>query len=104
MLAFQDTTEAVDEPKSARLETRTQPSVKADILLAATLNGVDASSFVVSAAYSAARSTIEAHKLTVIESDADRAAFFDALENPRKPTKRLTDAFALREKLIANAD
>ena len=34
MLAFQDTTVTVDEPKSARLESRTQPSVKADILLA----------------------------------------------------------------------
>ena len=104
MLAFKDTTVTVDEPKSARLESRTQPSVKADILRAAILNGVDVSSFVISAAYSAARSTIKAHTVTVIESEADRDTFFNALENPPKPTKRLVDAFALRKKLIANAD
>lgn len=104
MLAFEDTTAAVDEPKSARLEARTQPSVKDTIHRAATLNGVDVSSFVVSAAYDAAQSTIEAHKVTVIESEVDRKAFFDALDNPPKPTKRLVEAFALREKLIANAD
>ncbi len=104
MLAFQDTTATVDEPKSARLEARTQPSVKDTISRAATLNGVDVSSFIVSAAYDAAQSTIAAHKLTVIESEADRAAFFNALDNPPKPTKRLKDAFALRKKLIANVD
>lgn len=104
MKAFEDTTAAVDEPKSARLEARTQPSVKDTINRAATLTGVDVSSFVVSAAYRAAQSTIEAHKLTVIESEADRKAFFDALDNPPKPAKRLVEAFALRKKLIANAD
>ena len=50
MLAFEDSTVAVDEPKSARLEARSQPSVKGAISRAATLSGVDVSSFVVSAA------------------------------------------------------
>ena len=78
--------------------------MKDTINRAATLNGVDVSFFVVSAAYNAAQSTIEAHKVTVIESDADRKAFFDALDNPPEPTERLVDAFALRKKLIANAE
>ena len=104
MLAFEDSTLAVDEPKSARLEARTQPSVKDTIQQAAILNGVEVSAFVVSAAYEAAKSTLSAHKVTLLESDADRKAFFDALDNPPKPKKRLVDAFALREKLIANAD
>ncbi|MEO0383883.1 MAG: DUF1778 domain-containing protein [Pseudomonadota bacterium] len=104
MAAFEHTAAAVDEPKSARLEARTQPSVKDMIHHAAALSGVDVSSFVVSAAYNAAQSAIEAHKVTVIESEADRKAFFDALDNPPKPTKRLVDAFAMREKLIANAE
>lgn len=104
MLSFEDSTEAVNEPKSARLEARTQPSVKDTINRAATLNGVDVSSFVVSAAYNAAQSTIEAHKVTVLESDADREAFFAALENPAKPTKRLRKAFAHRKELVVNAD
>lgn len=104
MLVFEDATASVDEPKSARLEARTQPSVKDTINRAATLNGVDVSSFVVSAAYNAAQLTIEAHKVTVLESEADREAFFAALDNPPKPTKRLREAFAQRKKLIANAD
>lgn len=104
MLAFEDGTAAVDEPKSARLEARTQPSVKDAINRAAALSGVEVSSFVVSAAYKAALTTIEAHKITALESETDRAAFFDALETPPKPNDRLKKAFALREKLIANAD
>lgn len=104
MLAFVDKTVAVDEPRSARLEARTQPSVKDTITRAATLNGVDMSSFVVSAAYEAAQATISAHNVTMLESEADKDAFFNALDNPPKPTKRLSAAFALREKLIANAE
>ena len=104
MVVFEDKNAAIDEPKSARLEVRTQPSVKDAISRAAMLNGVDVSSFVVNAAYNAAQSTISAHKVTVLESKADKKAFFDALENPPKPTKRLTKAFALRKKLIADAD
>ena len=104
MSAFHDSTGAIDEPRTARLEARTQPSVKDIIHRAAALNGVDVSSFVVNAAYTAAQSTIAAHKVTVIESEADRTAFFAALDTPPKPTKRLAEAFALRKKLIANAD
>ena len=103
-MAFEDTTAAVDEPKSARLEARTQPSVKDAIHRAATLSGVDVSSFVVSAAYKAAQTTLESHGITRIVSAADRQAFFDALTDPPKPTQRLANAFELRRKLIANAD
>jgi uncharacterized protein (DUF1778 family) len=51
MLGFKHAAPALDEPKSARLEVRTKPSVKDIIHRAATLNGVDVSSFIVSAAY-----------------------------------------------------
>ena len=71
---------------------------------AATLRGVEVSSFVVSAAYQAARKVIGAHESTVLESEADRTKFFDALENPPKPNQRLRKAFALRERTIVNAD
>lgn len=104
MLGFEDTTAVVNEPKSARLEARTQPSVKEIIHRAAILNGVEVSSFIVNAAYNAAQSTIEAHKITVLESAADREAFFNALDNPPKPNKRLREAFTRRKELIANAD
>lgn len=104
MFAFEDKTNAVDEPKSVRIEARTQRSVKDTITRAATLNGVDMSSFIVSAAYEAAQTTISAHKVTMLESESDKQAFFNALDTPPKPTKRLIEAFALREKLIANAE
>lgn len=104
MQAFEVNTTAIDERKSARLEARTQPSVKDMISHAATLSGVEVSTFVVSAAFKAAIETIEAHKVTTLESEASRAAFFDALENPPGPNKRLLEAFALREKLVSNAD
>ena len=104
MLAHKNGTIAVGEPKSARLEARTQPSVKDTIRRAATLSGVEVSSLVVSAAHRAARKVIEANEVTVLESEADGTAFFDALENPPKPNRRLGKAFALRKKMIANAD
>lgn len=48
--------------------------------------------------------TADSYKLTIIESEADRAAFFNALENLPKPTKRLVKASALRKKLVPNAN
>ncbi len=46
----------------------------------------------------------EACTMTVLESEADREAFFNALDNPPEPTERLRKAFAHRKKLIANSD
>ena len=104
MLMFDDSTAAVDEPKSARLEARTQPSVKQTISRAAKMSGVEVSSFVVSAAYKAAQAAIKAQNVTMLDSEADRTVFFNALENPPQPNERLKEAFALRKHLIANAD
>jgi hypothetical protein len=47
---------------------------------------------------------VEAHWITIIESDADRAALFYALDNPPKLTQRLKEAFVRSENLIANAE
>lgn len=104
MRAFEDSATMADEPKSARLEARAQPSVKDAIQRAATLNGVDLSAFMVSAAYSAAKETLSAHSVTLLDSEADRQAFFNALENPPAPTERLAEAFALRKTMVTNAD
>ena len=100
MSAFEDATVPVNEPKSARIGACTQPSVKKTINRAATLTGVDVSSFVMNAAYNAAQSTIEALGITVIESEADREAFFNALDNPPKPTEFLREAFIHHKTLI----
>ena len=41
MLAFTDTSAKIDEPKTARMEQRTKPHVKAEIQRAAVLLGMD---------------------------------------------------------------
>ena len=46
--------EAIDEPRSARMDQRTKPSVKASIEAAADLMGIEASAFVVMSAYARA--------------------------------------------------
>ena len=49
MLDHNDATAGVNEPKTARMEQRTKPRVKAQIQLAAALLGVDETTFVTSA-------------------------------------------------------
>ena len=62
MLNFHDHAAAIDEPKTARMEQRTKPHVKAQIRQAAALLGVDETTFVTSAALERARSTIAEHR------------------------------------------
>ena len=45
MLNFHDPAAAIDEPKTARMEQRTKPHVKAQIQQAAVLLGVDETTF-----------------------------------------------------------
>ena len=93
-----------DEPKSARLELRTQPQIKETIKRAAMLAGVDISTFIIRTVYEEAKATISSHELTFLETNRDREIFFNALDKPSKPTKHLKDAFALHAELIKNAD
>lgn len=93
MLAFQNTTDAIDEPSDARMQFRTKARVKEAIQRAAALSGVDDSAFLVSAAYQSAMATIAAHETTFLAS-IDHEAFFSALDNPPEPTQKLKDAYA----------
>jgi hypothetical protein len=47
--------EAIDEPRSARMDQRIKPSVKASMEAAANLVGIEASAFVVMSAYAQAQ-------------------------------------------------
>jgi uncharacterized protein (DUF1778 family) len=94
MLRFQDRTAAIDEPRTARMEQRTKPSVKAQIQLAAALLGIDETTFVSSAALAQARRTIADHERTLL-SAADREVILAALETPAAPTAALRQALAL---------
>ncbi len=94
MLPFADKTAKIDEPKSARMEHRAKPQVKADIQLAASLLGLDETTFVVNVAYERAKETICDHERTLL-SATDRQVFLDALDAPPAPTAALKRATAL---------
>jgi uncharacterized protein (DUF1778 family) len=103
MAASADATETIDEPKSARMEQRTKPHVKATIQRAAALMGVDETAFVVTAAYERALSTLASHERLILSAE-DREVFFAALENPPAPNPALKQLFALHKRLVVEGD
>ncbi len=103
MRAFRDTTAAIDEPRSARMEQRTKPHVKEAIQKAAALTGVDETAFVTSAAYGQAQATIAAHEQTIL-SGTDRGVFFAALDKPAAPTETLREALEAHDQIVVDDD
>lgn len=101
MLNFRDWAADIKEPKTARMEQRTKPHVKAQIQQAAALLGVDETTFVTSAALERARETIENHERTVLSAEA-HAVVRSALDNPAEPTDELRDAMKLRRERVAH--
>ena len=95
MLDLSDVTALIDEPKSARMEQRTKPHVKAQIQLAAALLGVDETTFVTASAYERARAAIADHQRTVLY-ERDRDALLAALDTPPEPTHALRNVMARR--------
>ncbi len=100
MLNFHDWAADIEEPKTARMEQRTKPHVKAQIQQAAALLGVDETTFVTSVALERARETIEDHERTILSAN-DRAVVLAALDNPAEPTKDLEKAMALHRDRVA---
>lgn len=99
MLNFLDETEAINEPKNARMEQRTKPHVKAKIKAAAALLGIDETSFITSVAYQEAEAVIAEHSRTKL-TQADAEQILSALENPPRPTPELKKLFDLHEKSV----
>lgn len=94
MLTFRNPADAIDEPKTTRMEQRTKPHVKDQIRRAAALLGVDETTFVTAAALERAQATIAEHERTVLSAD-DRDAILAALSAPGEPTDALRHAMAL---------
>ncbi len=94
MLNFNDITAMVDEPRTARMEQRTKPSVKAQIQQAATLLGMDDTTFMTSVALERARATIADHERTVLSAE-ECEAILAALDSPPAPTDGLREVMAL---------
>ena len=100
MLSFHDSAAAINEPKTARMEQRTKPSVKAEIQKAVTLLGIDETTFVISATLDRARSIIADHERTILTAK-DRDVILAALDNPPEPTEGLRQAMAIHKAAVA---
>ena len=103
MLNDLNETEAIAEPKSARMEQRTKPHVKKQIQAAAALLGIDETAFVTSAAYAQARAVIEDHQRTRL-APADRDLLLGALDTPEEPNEALRAAFELHRQTVVNGN
>src|SRR5438477_6673628 len=84
-----------------RLGFRIDQETKDLIERAAYLSRRKVSDFCVTALTDTARRTIAAHE-TLVLSDRDRKAFFDALINPPEPSERLVRALAERKRRVAS--
>lgn len=83
-----------------RLGFRLDPETKRLIERAAHLERRKFTDFCVTTLADAARRTIAEHE-TLVLSERDRQAFFDALINPPKPNKRLIRALAEHKRRVA---
>lgn len=91
---------AIQEPRSARMDQRTKPTVKARIEAAADLLGIEASAFVVMAAYERAEALLASHTQTLL-SQAEHEALLAVLDAPPSaPTSALQKALALHRAQI----
>jgi len=84
-----------------RLGFRIDEETKDLIERAAHLTRRKVSDFCVTALADTARRTIAEHE-TLVLSDRDRAAFFDALINPPEPSERLIRAFDEHRRRVAS--
>lgn len=88
--------EAIDEPRTARMDQRTKPSVKASIEAAADLMGIEASAFVVMSAYARAQELLSSRQQTLLHQ-GDHQALLAALDEASTPTPALLDAWRLHQ-------
>lgn len=103
MHRYQDISATIDEPKSARMEQRIKPHMKAAIQDAALLLGVDDSTFVANAAYERAQEVLERQRRIVL-TERDAEMLFAALDNPGEPTEAMVETLRLHDKLIVRSD
>ncbi len=85
--------------RSERIEARTTPDTLAIVRRAAAIQGRSVSDFVVSAAETAARATIEEEQIIRL-SAADQVRFVEALLNPSNPTPAMQRALERHRRLI----
>ena len=94
--------EAINEPRSARMDQRTKPSVKASIEAAADLMGIEASAFVVMSAYARAQELLSGRQQTLL-SQGDHQALLAALDEETAPTPALLEAWRLHQDQVVRS-
>jgi uncharacterized protein (DUF1778 family) len=92
---------SVSEPKSRRKELKMQASVHAAIERASGVVGMDSSTFIVSAAYQAARDIEARQALTTLPPKAFEA-FAAAVDRPGRRNEALGALFRRRRDLLAD--
>jgi uncharacterized protein (DUF1778 family) len=95
------TTKRESRTRAERLGFRVDRQTKALIARAARLERRKVTEFCMAALKEAARRTIAEHE-TIVLSDRDRTAFFDALINPPEPNERLARAFHAHRRRTAS--
>jgi len=94
--------EAIDEPRSARMDQRTKPSVKASIEAAADLMGIESSAFVVMSAYARAQELLSGRQQTLL-SQGDHQVLLAALDEETTPTPVLLEAWQLHQEQVVRS-
>ncbi len=78
--------------KHERITARVSEHVKDTLTVAADLTGATLNQFLIQAALEKAENIIEKDKMIYL-SDKDAQVFFNALDNPPEPNKKLKNAF-----------
>jgi uncharacterized protein (DUF1778 family) len=94
--------EAIDEPRTARMDQRTKPSVKASIEAAADLMGIEASAFVVMSAYARAQELLSSRQQTLLHQ-TDHQALLAALDEESTPTPALLEVWQLHQNQVVRS-
>lgn len=101
MIQLNKVDEGFQESKSLRKDLRFKPSVMAAIERAASVVGMDSSSFITSVSYRAAQDIEKAQYRTVL-SDAGFDAFAAAVDGSAQNNQALADLFAKRGALLSD--
>ena len=91
-----------DEPRTARMDQRTKPSVKASIEAAANMMGIEASAFVVMSAYARAQELLSSRQQTLLHQ-GDHQALLAALDKASTPTPALLEAWLLHQNQVVRS-
>lgn len=89
------------QPKSERLEARITPAQKDLIRYASSLAGQSLTDFIIHSVQNACHKVIEEHQLINL-SQEESMKFVEALSNPKKPNKKLVEAYKKYMEVVIN--